>query len=489
MSTNAESGKSLDGVKLDVGEGGLVRALTTRDILAIAFGLVVCASTWGSAAIGIGSFGITFIITVLVSAVLYWLIAMNYAELATALPTAAGMRKYADVAFGRGAGIFAGYIYILSFMFGFGAECTFSSHLMQEMFPSVSYRIWALITAGVFGLVINLLGIKKVGDWSNYLLYLVVVIAIAVPLCALTGWSVAEPDIGRLGGWVDEFGMTSFIGAFLLAMWLFAGFEVVSTLGEECKTPEKSLPAGMFGAIGLIGAVKIMFAIGAAAIVLNWDDLVGAAGLQAIGESLWGTAGVWILVIFAYAASCASALAATATVSRMMYDMSRKPFNIVPTSFSWLHPKFRTPWVTIILFFCMIQFVVQVLGSNMVLLLYVGSFVWICQYLYVMLLNIYLRMKRPDMPRPYRVPLGPTKFPILAVVPLVVTTVLLVLSVSPQYGDPTLLRYGGTGLAVIFVLSVVWYYATKKVHQAEYERDYAQQGPQEPEPALAEEDV
>ncbi len=470
MSTTVESAK-VAAKKAPV-ELTLVRALTTKDILAISFGLVVCASTWGSAAIGIGTFGMTFIWTVLVSVVLYWLIAMNYAELATTFPSAAGMRKYAEVAFGRGAGIFAAYIYILSFTFGFGAECTFSSHLMEAA-TGVSYRIWGVITAGVFGLFINLLGIKKVGDWANYLLWVVVVVAVAVPLCAITGWSLNAPDLGRIGNMMGDLSGVTFIGAFLLAMWLFAGFEVVSTLGEECKTPERSLPYGMFGAIGLIGTVKILFALGAAVTIVSLGDLTGAEALQNIGKSLWGTFGLWALVLFAYSASAASALTAHTTVSRMMYDMSRKPFNIVPHKWGWLHPKYRTPWVTLAIYFFMIEFVVQVLGSNMLMLLYVGSFVWICQYLVVMFLNLWLRVKRQDLRRPYKVPLGPARLPALSVFALVATAIFMFLSVTPWYGDPTLLKYGGTGLVVIIVLSIVWYYATKRIHQDEFEREYA----------------
>ncbi len=434
----------------------LVRGLGTLQVLSVSFGLVVCVSTWGAALIGIGSYGFSFLASILVSALLYLGIAMCYAELATTHPTADCLKNWVTRAFGPTSGAAASMVYLLSFMFGVSAEVIFFSHVFNAMVPSLPWQVWAIGVTTIFGLVVNLLGIKKVGQAADYLLYLVVGIGLAAAVCGFLGLSVVDPDWGRLSGFFSS-GIGGFLSSFLLAMWLFAGFEVVAPLAEEVKNPQRDLPRGMFGAIGIIGALKIFFTIGVFVMVANAGNLATNEMFVEIGDSWAGSFGVFLMFVFGFSATSATCLANYSSNSRLMMGMARKPNNMLPISFQWLHPRFRTPWVTLFVYWIITNILILAFGGDMTLLLYVSSFVWIVQYLIVIATTIRLRSTEPDTVRPYRLPLGPAKMPVIAVVSFVLTLGFLILSVVPPYGAPDVFYYGAVALGLIIAYGLIWH--------------------------------
>jgi amino acid transporter len=437
------------------------KILGTKEVMAVSFGLVVCVSTWGATLLGFAIYGVGFIFSVVLAGLFYFLIAMNYSELATMYPRAASIRTYVQTEYGNRPGSVASMIYILSFAAGLSAEVIFFSYVLNGFVPSIPWQVWALCVT-TFALIVNMIGIKRVGQLSDYLLYVVVAITLIVSLLSFTGATVQTPDFGRLSTGFFTDGFAGLIGSFLLAMWLFAGFEVACPLAEECKNPKRDLPRGMFFAILVIGILNILFGLGAYVLV-SPDILTSEKSLAVIGSSIAGTAGVIALFLFAVCCTTATVMTNYSSVSRLMYGMAEKPQNILPANWKWLHPKFKTPWKTLCIYYAFTLILIFSFGSSMSVLIYIASFIWIIQYLIAIVTNIALRSKIPNFPRPYRVPGGSFKVPLLSILGLAGILFFLIFSVTPPFGDINVLYYGTGMIIAIILFSLVWgHFASKK---------------------------
>lgn len=141
-------------------------------------------------------------------------------------------------------------------------------------------------------------------------------------------------------------------GFFLAAVFAFTGFigfEAASVLGEEAAEPLKVIPRAILAAV-LVGLVYFVF--------LNW---VMSLGFGVNHAADWGKdptaldtlatryAGNWLAVVVDIAVvvdAFVAALAGVLLVSRTAFTMGRD--GGLPRIFAWTHPRFRTPWVSII---------------------------------------------------------------------------------------------------------------------------------------------
>jgi len=440
-------------------KGSFLKVLGTKEIFALSLGIGSCSSTWGSALIGVGEYGSSFLLATIVAAVLYLLIASNYAELASSFPKSASIQTYVEKAFNPTMGKVGAIVFTLCFLIGGSGEVIFASHILSAGFPNIPWQVWAVAMTTVFGLIINLIGISKVGDWANYLVYFIIAVALLVTFQGLTGIAIVEPDMSRLTSIFESFDTMGFFSAFLLAMWMYAGFEVVCPLAEECKKPEKDLPIGMFSAIGVMGGLKILFTIGSLVLV-SPHLLVGENSFSALGNAMLGKTGIYIMMLFVLTACCATVLSNSSATSRMLYGMSRGSQNLMPKALDYLHPKFRTPWKTQFLYWALMNTLILGFGQSMTFLMLVGSFVWIVQYVLILITNLVVRKKHPNLERPYKVP-GPFKrSPIITWIALIGILIFLTLSVVPPIGDPQILYVGGTALVIVIAYAVI----QQKVH-------------------------
>lgn len=435
------------------------RSLETRHVTAISFGLVVCVSTWGSTLIGFGQYGLGFIISIVLAGLLYLVIAMTYSELATMYPRAASIRTYVETEFGNRWGTIASMVYVLSFAAGVSAEVIFFGYVLNGFIDSIPWWGWALLIT-TFGLVVNLIGVGEVGRIGNYLLWFIVVVTLAVGVLALSGVTVEPPDFSKLSAEFTSDGIFGLVSAFLLAMWLFAGFEVVCPLAEEIKEPGRSLPRGMFIAIFLIGALNIIFGLGAYVLV-EGNVLASSDALVVIGSNLGGSVGVALMFLFAVACTGATVMSNYSSVSRLMYGMAEKPQNMLPAQLNWLHPRFKTPWRTLFVYYAFTLILILSFGFiGMAALIYIASFIWIVQYMIALVVLILLRKRRPEQDRPYRVPGG--KIPILSIFGFVAILVFIVLSVMPPFGDLKVLYYGGALIIAIVAYGLIMGIVTER---------------------------
>jgi APA family basic amino acid/polyamine antiporter len=189
----------------------------------------------------------------------------------------------------------------------------------------------------------------------------------------------------------------------------YIGFDAVSTAAQEAKNPQRDMPIGIIGSLGVCTILYVSFAYVLSGIV-NYRDMTDTAiydALHAIGYDWLGT-----LVVFGILGGYTSViLVMLLGQSRVFYSMSRD--GLLPKMFSDIHPKFRTPWRSNLLFMVFVS-----LFSGFVPLSSLGDMTSIgtlLAFVIVCVGIIIMRRTHPNIPRPYRTPLVPL-VPILGIV-------------------------------------------------------------------------
>jgi len=202
---------------------------------------------------------------------------------------------------------------------------------------------------------------------------------------------------------------TGLSGAMLIAAYDYWGYYNVCFLGAEVKDPERNIPRAVLLSIALVACLYIVMNICILAVV-PWRELAGA------GDSGRGLYVVSLFMQRAYgsgAAKVATALVmwtAFASVFSLMLGYSRVPYAAAADgnyfrAFARLHPKYHFPQVSLVALalaaclFCFLR-LKDAIAALVVIRI-------VLQFLVQAIGVIVLRVRRPDMPRPFRMWLYP----------------------------------------------------------------------------------
>lgn len=224
------------------------------------------------------------------------------------------------------------------------------------------------------------------------------------PALAAQHW---HPFIPANTGHFGEFGWSGIARGAAVIFFAYIGFDAVSTTAQEARNPQKDMPIGIIGSLIVCTILYIIVAGLLTAIVpystLNVADPV-AVGVDAIGVH-WGE----VMVNGGVVAGLASVmLVMLLGQSRVLYSMSYD--GLLPKWVSEIHPRFRTPWITSIVVGTFAAIFASVLSikdlSELVNIGTLLAFVIVCSGVWV------LRVRRPNLKRPFRTPWVPV-IPIL----------------------------------------------------------------------------
>jgi len=223
---------------------------------------------------------------------------------------------------------------------------------------------------------------------------------------------IPENTTGKFG----EYGTSGILRGAAIIFFAYVGFEAVSTAAAEAKNPSKDVPVGILGA--LIVCTLIYMAVAAVMTgVVPYLELASPApvavaidrmGLEWANIPLASAAGGELnLIGFLIKIGAITGLSSVMLVlcygqTRIFYTMARD--GLLPKAFAVIHPKFRTPWIGTILLGILIAVAasflpISILGD----LVSLGTAV---AFSIVCLSVIFLRIKHPDMERPFKVPGG-----------------------------------------------------------------------------------
>ncbi len=358
----------------------LRRSLGFISNFAVAFSYIsVSTGTFSLFYLGILAGGPAFFWTWIVVAVGQFIVALNFAELASHFPIAGSIYQWSKRLSGFTLGWFTGWFYFFAGVLTItGVAFTIPIPLLA-IFPGIPPTIMGLNNAVfiallsiVIGTIINVAGVRLVSIVNNIGVAAEILGMFVFALVLLIffnhqslGFLFSGPtpnvaphvlanNLGVPGAqWTPPLGdiyIAAFAAAMFMSLFVIYGFDTAGTLGEETRDPQRNAPRGVLWAIGLSSIAGILFLGGTLLSIHNLSEIEAiAAGSnplsalptiiqQALGTT-WGNIYLGVVLV----AVCVCTLAIQSATIRLMFSMGRDgrlPFGGVWGS---VNPTFRTP--------------------------------------------------------------------------------------------------------------------------------------------------
>lgn len=323
--------------------------------------------------------------------------AMMVSELATAIPEEGGFYIWVR----RGMGRFWGYQETWLTLAG----SVFEMALYPNLFVDYLGRLAPSLVAGHRGLALgfamiafctawNILGAGAVGEAS-----VVLNVALLLPFVALVAVALAMGH-AKAGAASIPLRHADLLGGILIAMWNYMGWDNLSTIAGEVKDPQKTYSRAMLGAVLLV--------------IVSYLLPVAAVARTGVDPNLWTTGG-WVDIgrivggeSLAVAIAAAGVIGAIGTFGALMMSFTRLPAvmaedGYLPRIFTRQDRRTGVPWVAILACagFWALCYPLGFERSLLLDVLLTGLSILLEFWALVA-----LRIREPELPRPYRVPGG-----------------------------------------------------------------------------------
>ena len=263
----------------------------------------------------------------------------------------------------------------------------------------------AILIVAVIGYMISV-GIQTAAFVNNLMVIIKVGVILLFVGCgiAFIDWGNLKPFIPENTGQFGEFGWSGVLRGAGIVFFAFIGFDAVSTLAQEAKKPQRDLPIGMLGSLGISTIIYIIVTIVLIGVV-SYTQL-GVPDPLAVAVNALGPNFVWLRFVLkiAIVISLSSVtLVMMLGQARITYSMSQD--GLLPPILGKTHPKYKTPFFTSILITILAMviaglFPVGILGQMTVL----GA---LLAFAIVCLGVLILRRTQPKLHRPFKCPWVP----------------------------------------------------------------------------------
>ncbi|MDH4339215.1 MAG: universal stress protein [Thermoleophilia bacterium] len=243
---------------------GFERVLDAPALFAIAYGEIASSLYIALGIVAAQALGLTPLVLLLTGA-LFFVVSLSYAEGTAALPETGGAATFVRRAFNDLAGFVTGWVLFLDFLIVMALSALFAPHYLGAAISAPSLRDdpWdALIGCGLIAAIAGVRLVRRtqlrLGSLAIALLDLLVQgILVVLGMAFLVSPNVLEQGFGFEAGqsWSD------LAFALPLAMLAYTGLETVSNLAEETREPGRTLPRSMFSGIGLVVVVTVAIAL------------------------------------------------------------------------------------------------------------------------------------------------------------------------------------------------------------------------------------
>jgi len=331
----------------------------------------------------------------------FWCIPISLvaAELTTAMPVQGGFYRWVRAGYGDFWGFLAGWWnWTASFLLGSGYAVLFADYI-TAYFPALSGWKHFAICVALIALIayVNVRGINLVGRISTIL-----EIAVLVPILVMTAIALAHahhnpfiPLIPPHKPFSQVFGV-----GLALGVWLYSGYEQLSTVAEEVDNPRRNYPLALAIVVPMSIATYFLPTFASLAALNNWQDW----GSGYFSEAARLIGGPWLAISITLAAVIANVCLLNSTVlatTRMPFAMAEDGF--LPKQLTRLHPRFGTPAACIV-----VSGIVYALLAIHSLAQLITIYAWlrVATTLMTALSASRLRKTHPELDRPFKIPGG-----------------------------------------------------------------------------------
>lgn len=450
--------KSIAQIQSEAQRSPLKRSLGPINLVSLGIGAIIGAGIFVlTGQVASANAGPAIMLSFVVAGIACALAGLCYAELASTMPVSGSAYTYAYGSLGEIFAWIMGWLLVLEYgvaastvavgWSGYVVSILSDFGISQQIFPAIQYAggegpQWATplvqfvqqagVTSfpftGTFNLVaaigiaavcaLLVIGVSESANINNAIvvikvLVLLTFIAVGVAYINPDNW---VPFIPEPTGTAGQYGVGGIFRGAAIIFFAYVGFEAVSTAAAEAKNPSRDVPFGILGA--LIVCTIIYMAVAAVMTgVVPYLELASPAPIAVAIDRMgleWADLPITLadgspmnLISFLIKIGAITGLSSVMLVlcygqTRIFYTMARD--GLLPKAFARVHPKFRTPWIGTILLGVVIAVLaaflpISILG-DLVSLGTATAFAIVCFSV------IMLRIKHPEMERPFRVPGG-----------------------------------------------------------------------------------
>jgi basic amino acid/polyamine antiporter, APA family len=412
-------------------ERGLRRSVGVPGLFATAYGNVGSSIYYALGLVAAHALGLTPLVFVFAGG-LFALTAKTYAEGAAMFPEAGGSSSFARHAFDDVVSFFAGWALSLDYILTIAISAFFVPHYLSA-FPglhALNHNPDDIFGGLIVVVLLGALNIRGLGESAklNFVLAIVdlstqiLLICVGAVLVLSPHLLIHQVHLGSVPSWHE------LIFALSLAMLAYTGIETVANMAEESRDPGRQVPKAVnlvvLAVLGVYAGISVV-ALSALPIVHHgvgyspalhesFKTAGYATGLGGFFQndpvlgiiSRLGLHGTVLHLAQYYVGILAATILFIATNAGMI-GISRLSWSLaehrqLPSLFSQLHSKFRTPWFTLVFFTALAG--VLILYGNTEVLGNLYSFGAMLSFTTAHAAVIALRIKDPDRERPYRMP-------------------------------------------------------------------------------------
>ncbi len=421
------------------GEGTLKRTLGPWALVALGIGAIIGAGLFVRTAAAIADrAGPSVVLAFVVAGVGCAFAGLCYAEFASMIPVAGRAYTYSYPTIGELVAWIIGWDLVLEYAVGAAtvaiAWCEYANRVIAWFGPRIPFE-WThspfehaadtgahgiinlpavIILAALTALLIR--GTKE----SAFVNGLIVIVKVSIVLLVIgIGWGFINPAnhtpfipaatiYTTPEGIAHNYGgIMGILGAAGVVFFAYIGFDAVSTAAQEAKNPKRDMPIGILGSLVICTVLYVLFSYVLSGVATVQDfrstgreaSVAFAISKYMIGYE-WLSKSVTVAILFGFSSVILVMLLGQ---SRVFYSMSCD--GLVPKIFSDVHPKFRTPYRSNMVFFLFTSlfaaFIPEDIVGEMTSIGTLFAFILVCIGVWIM------RTRRPDIERGFRVPLLP----------------------------------------------------------------------------------
>jgi amino acid transporter len=361
----------------------------------------------------------------------FWCIPVSLvsAELTTAMPVEGGFYRWTRAAFGDFWGFLSGWWnWTASFLLGGAYAVLFTDYLVYY-FPMTWWQHY-LISLFLIALLtwVNVRGIQMVGQVATAL-----EIFIFIPIVLMVAIGFAHWRFNPFTPWVvpHQAPFKVFGVGLALGLWLYSGYEQLSTVAEEVENPQRAYPRALALVVPISIAAYFLPTLAGLASAGHWDKWhtgYFSNAAAAIGGSFHGRPwlGTW-MTLAAMVGNVALLNSTILTTTRMPFAMAEDGY--LPQTLTRKHSRYGTPWLAIV-----VSAAIYALLAWQSLAQLISVYIWLRSATTVLtVLSAWkLRRTQPELTRSFRIPGG--RVGLLYVVGAPVVMALVALLGSDRFG-------------------------------------------------------
>jgi amino acid transporter len=400
-----------------MGEKGLKRELGLLHATMMGIGGAICAGVFVTIGYAATLAGTALIIAMILCGIINLLTMLSYSELGAAIPSAGGEYTFAKASLGGFLSFATGWFEWISNMFYAAFSAVGFAYLISYVIPTINIPLTAVITVAIFTLI-NIRGVKETGLTQTALVIILLsILGIFILWGFLSNQSTGPLELRAPAGFLGVIRASAFIFV------VYLGGEAIAVAQAEIKNPGKTIPRAI-----LLSSLALIFIYTTISYVIFKivppESLASQVSpLAYVAEQFMGPLGVGLITFAGIVAALSSVNTSIMAHSRVAYALARDGY--FPQSLFNLHGRFYTPFTAILVGSI---FAVAFAATGVVnFVTYATDFGFMIGFIFVNLSLIKLRRDKPELHRPFKVPLYPLT-PILGIL----TSIFLIFFLEPS---------------------------------------------------------